>query len=190
MGLALRTIAGEERCEMKVIDLMRAQPRSVTKDDALSTAAWQMWEGDCGVVPVIDEDRRVVGMLTDRDACMAAWSRGSAMNDIRVGEVMAKHVYSCWSDDSIEAALELMRERRLRRLPVVDASERLVGILSLSDLALSCARGGARELRPAVVGNLLAAISTPHGESSDGQLVLKPRPAERIEVLHAITSIA
>jgi CBS-domain-containing membrane protein len=129
-------------------------------------------------------------MLTDRDACMAAWSRGRALTDIRVGEVMARRVYSCWSDDSIEAALELMRERRLRRLPVVDASERLVGILSVSDLALACARGGARELRPAAVGNLMAAISTPHGEAIDKQVVLQPRPSERIEAAHAITSIA
>jgi Mg/Co/Ni transporter MgtE len=60
---------------MKVIDLMRPQPRSVTRDDALSTAAWLMWEGDCGVVPVIDEERHVVGCSP---TATRAWPPGRA----------------------------------------------------------------------------------------------------------------
>lgn len=160
---------------MKVIDWMRAEPLCVSPEDRLADAARAMWEGDCGAVPVVDGQRHVIGMVTDRDACMAAWSRGQSLSDIQVQDAMARRVFSVWADDSIEVAVDLMHEKRLRRLPVVDSEERLVGILSLSDLAIGTWSGKSRDLKPAAIGGLLAAISTPHGQRLEQGAVIEAR---------------
>jgi CBS-domain-containing membrane protein len=94
-----------------------------------------MWDHDCGAVPVVGEDAKVVGIVTDRDICMATWSRGRAPGHISVAEVMSKNVFCCRREDSILGAEALMRANQIRRLPVVDREQRLVGMLSLADIA-------------------------------------------------------
>jgi CBS domain-containing protein len=119
-----------------VSELMTRKVASVRTSDTLSTAAKIMWECDCGVVPVLEADSdRVVGMITDRDICMATWSRNSPPSNVPVSEAMSKKLYACRSGDSISAAESLMRSKQVRRLPVVDAGT-LVGILSLADIVL------------------------------------------------------
>jgi CBS domain-containing protein len=120
-----------------------------------------MWEGDCGCVPVVDQDGRVVGMLTDRDVCMAAYTQGKPLTDVRVESAMAKQVHSCRPDDAVATAERTMRERQVRRLPVIDAKGRLVGLLSLNDIAIEAVRERElrqREVSAAEVGLTLAAL--------------------------------
>ena len=103
-----------------------------------------MWENDCGVVPIVDGGGRVVGMITDRDICMAAYTQGRPLWQISVTKAMAKEVHGVLETERIEAAESLMQRARVRRLAVLDRDGRLKGILSLSDLARRARRSTAR----------------------------------------------
>ena len=94
-----------------------------------------MWEHDCGVVPVVDAEERVLAMLTDRDVCMAAFTQGKPLAELPVSIAASKRVFWVHPHDSVETAERLMRKQQIRRLPVVDERGRLVGLLSLNDLA-------------------------------------------------------
>jgi len=120
---------------MKVQDWMTRDVATCVVDDSLNRAAQLMWDGDFGVVPVVGPEGSIVGMITDRDVCMAAYTRGRPLAEIRVEHAMAKHIATCSPDSTIDTALSLMKEARVRRLPVVDHHGRLVGVLSLNDLA-------------------------------------------------------
>jgi CBS domain-containing protein len=129
---------------MLVKDLAEFDVKVCTAETDLASAAKIMWDGDCGVVPVVDGDRKVIGMITDRDICMAAATRAARPADVRVGDVMSGATYTCHAKDDVRTALKAMRDRRVRRLPVLDAQQRLAGILSLNDLALAAeCRSGA-----------------------------------------------
>jgi CBS domain-containing protein len=95
-----------------------------------------MWQRDCGVIPVIDEEQKIIGMITDRDICMAAAMSGKDLSNISVKEVISGTVIGCNSEDDIHQALVTMRENQLRRLPVLDDEGKLQGILSLNDVVL------------------------------------------------------
>ncbi len=114
--------------------LMSTSVRTCRPDDALNLAAHAMWDSDCGVIPVLSEGR-VVGVLTDRDICMATYTQGKAPAELRVEGAMSKQLYSCAPYDSVGTALELMSEHRVRRLPVVSSEGELLGLLSLADVA-------------------------------------------------------
>jgi len=120
---------------MKVDKLMITDVRTCRAHDQASVAANLMWEGDCGAVPVVDDASRVVGMVTDRDLCMASYMQGKPLHDIQVGHAMSKQVWSCQPQDEVSIAEQIMREHRVRRLPVADEEGQLRGILSLSDLS-------------------------------------------------------
>jgi CBS domain-containing protein len=120
---------------MIVEDLMTRNPASIRPEQDLARAAHLMWERDCGALPVIDESRRVIGMITDRDICMAAWSQSRAPNAIFVAEVMSREVSYCRPEDTIARAESMMRANQIRRLPVVGPERQLIGILSLADIA-------------------------------------------------------
>ena len=126
---------------MKIKDVMTREVHTSRPDSDLGMAAMQMWEGDFGVLPVVANGGEVVGMITDRDICMATASKNKAPGAIRVEEVMTGEVYGCSPEAEIQEALKTMQQRRVRRLPVM-ANGRIVGLLSLNDLALK-ARGGA-----------------------------------------------
>ena len=129
-----------------VHDIMRVRVHTCGLDDTLHRAAQIMWEKDCGCLPVIDSTHRVHAVITDRDICMACWSRGCAPGALVVAEVMAKVLYSCGPDDALVAAEAIMRSRQIRRLPVLDGSGHLLGILSIADLARQAAREQERRL--------------------------------------------
>jgi CBS domain-containing protein len=150
---------------MKVQDLMTTEVGSCRAFDGADRAAQIMWERDCGAVPVLDQEGSVVAMLTDRDLCMAAMTQGRALSEIRVSSAMSKSLWACRPDDDLSQAEALMRMRKVRRLPVVDAEGRLLGILSLSDLArasMAPGRGKAQKksVAPSEVGATLGAISS------------------------------
>ncbi|MEW6268051.1 MAG: CBS domain-containing protein [Thermodesulfobacteriota bacterium] len=150
--------------EMNVSQLMTRDTAACSPGDHLHDAARIMWERDCGVVPVVDERERVVGIVTDRDLCMAAYTQGRPLRDIEIASVMSRAVHTCRADDALATALAAMRDGKVRRLPVLDADDRLVGILSLNDVAQAAARERAPanpELAARAILDTLAAVCEP-----------------------------
>lgn len=134
-------------------------------DDCLGTAARLMWENDIGALPVIDGDGRVVAMITDRDICMAAYTRGLRLEDIPVRTAMSQRLVTCSPDDSVGHAEKLMSEHQIRRLPVVDPEGRPLGILTLNDLSKATRREGRRlPAADATLVRTFAEIGGPHHE--------------------------
>jgi CBS domain-containing protein len=120
---------------MKVQDLMTREVGACRPFAGADEGARIMWERDCGAVPIVDQEGRVVAMVTDRDLCMAALTQGRTLSEIRVSSAMSRSLWCCRPEDDVAHAEAVMKARKVRRLPVVDAEGKLVGILSLSDLA-------------------------------------------------------
>ncbi len=120
---------------MKVEQLMSRPALTCGVHDPTTRAVQLMWDADIGCVIVLDADERIAGVITDRDVCMAAFLRGVPLSEIAVGEVMTRNVVTVRPEDRLGLAEALMRSKRVRRLPVVDAKERVVGLLSLNDVA-------------------------------------------------------
>jgi len=128
---------------MNVEELMTKPVVTIKALEPLNIAAQKMWDTDCGVLPVVG-DGRLVGILTDRDICMSAWSKGRLLETIRADEAMSKQVFSVKADQEVGFAELLMAEHQIRRLPVVDASAKPVGIISTNDFAREATRSGSR----------------------------------------------
>jgi CBS domain-containing protein len=123
---------------MTVKELQTSDVKACGRDTDLATVAKMMWDGDCGSVPVVGEDRKVIGIITDRDICIAAATRSKTPSEIRAGEVITGNgIHAVKPDDDVRVALRTMRKHRVRRLPVVDHQQRLTGILSINDLAMN-----------------------------------------------------
>lgn len=134
---------------MKVKEIMTGEAITCTPETSLATAAQFMWEGDCGVLPVITDDKNIVGMITDRDVCMAMAMKLRPASEIPVSEVISGKVYSCSPEMDIHDALKLMKQERIHRLPVVDTDEKLHGILSMNDVVLEAKEAkGKKESTP------------------------------------------
>lgn len=121
---------------MRVKELMTESPKACTLTDNLAQVARLMWEADCGIVPVVSEGGKVVGLITDRDICMAAMTKGRNVANIAVEDVVSGKVYTCKAGDDIHSALDIMRENKVRRLPVTAADGKLQGMLSMNDVML------------------------------------------------------
>ena len=121
---------------MKVKDVMTPDAKSIGITQSLAVAAKEMWENDCGALPVVKEGQKVVGMLTDRDICMAGAMRDRSLANISVEEIISKKVFAAKADENIEHALDIMREHQIRRLPVINAEGELEGIVSMNDIVL------------------------------------------------------
>ncbi len=122
---------------MKVNELMSRSACSCGMHANLAEAAAQMWQHDCGALPVLDEDGKVMGMVTDRDLAMAVAFGDRRPSDVQVTELAKEGIYFCHADDDIERALEVMAQQQVRRLPVVDGDDRLLGVLALNDVILN-----------------------------------------------------
>ena len=125
---------------MKVKEVMTPDPKAIWLTESLADAAQLMWENDCGVLPIIKDGRKVVGLITDRDICMATAMWQSNPSEVSVEEVMTGQVYSVNSEDEVAQALQAMQEHKIRRLPVVSAEGELEGILSMNDIVLKAAK--------------------------------------------------
>ncbi len=144
---------------MRVREIMAKEVWTCVADEPLTAAARIMWERDVGVVPVVDEDGKLVGILTDRDVCMSAYFTGAPLGAIPARSAMSTEVFCAGPGQSVASAEELMRSKQVHRLPVQDESGKLVGMVSLSDLARA-ATGGGRGAGSAVTATL-AAIAEP-----------------------------
>jgi len=158
-----------DEATMKVEKVMNIRPRSVRPHQTLADAVTLMVDRDCGWIPVVDDANVVVGVITDRDICLAAHDRDKRISKIAIEGVMHTNVYACRKSDALADAEAIMRNRRVRRLPVVDEEGRLVGLLSLSDLAQRAGMNDEnrpRGLTSLDVAHTLAAICEPR--SADG----------------------
>ncbi|MGZ8842817.1 MAG: CBS domain-containing protein [Pyrinomonadaceae bacterium] len=127
---------------MKVKDVMTPDAKAIWITESLADAAKEMWENDCGVLPIIKDGRKVVGMITDRDICMATAIRDRNPSSISVEEVMNATVYAANPDEEVEQALQTMREHKIRRLPVLNLEGELQGIVSMNDIVLKAKSNG------------------------------------------------
>ncbi len=119
---------------MKVSEIMSRGVQVASPDDTIQQAASRMAELDAGVLPVGENDR-LVGMLTDRDITIRAVAQGKGP-ETRVREAMTPEVRYCFEDEDLDAVVRNMGENKVRRLPVMSRDKRLVGIVSLGDVAL------------------------------------------------------
>jgi CBS domain-containing protein len=144
---------------MKVAEIMTTAVRTCSPRDSLRTAAKMMYDHDCGCLPVTDADY-VVGLLTDRDICMAALREGNALQDCLVESAMSENVCVCGPNEAIEEAERIMSIGQVRRVPVLDAEARLVGILSVNDIILALANVGGEQRAPAKMKNVVATLAS------------------------------
>ena len=121
---------------MKVTDVMMRTPASCTADTTLAAAVEILWNRNCGMLPVLNREGRVTGVVTDRDICIALGTRNRPAAEITVGEIQPAKLFTCRADDDIHTALGILAEQKIRRLPVVDTESKLQGILSLDDIVL------------------------------------------------------
>lgn len=144
---------------MKVKDLMTTDVTTCDVGDDLSRVARLMWDEDRGFVVVLTEGGRVAGTITDRDACMAAYTRGLPLASMCAAEAMARGVVSCAADDDLQQAAERMRAFRVRRLPVVDSQLQLLGVITLADLAHQAAAGRGKAAPGVSLETVVATLS-------------------------------
>lgn len=155
---------------MKVAKLMTQRVATCHPADTLSEAAHLMWDRDCGCVPVVSSDgsNRLVGMITDRDVCMATHFRARAPRDLRVCDVMSTEVRTVAPSETLADAEAIMRDAQVRRIPVVDEDQHLLGLISLADLARAAAlqrTSKKPEITEAELSETLEAICIPIASS-------------------------
>jgi CBS domain-containing protein len=127
---------------MKVSELMTRRVRSCTPHHSLDVVMRILWEEDLGALPVVNDEGQPLAMITDRDVSVAAYTQGKPLWQITVDSAMSRQLYTAHVSDQLSSAERTMRSHQVRRLPVVDESTRLVGVLSLADIAR--ARAAAR----------------------------------------------
>jgi CBS domain-containing protein len=121
---------------MKVSDVMTSPVATCLPETNLAQAAALMWEHDCGVLPVLAVTGELVGVVTDRDICIALGTRNIPSSDLSVRDVIQDRTLICKSSDDIHVALQTMRGGKVRRLPVVNDDGHLQGIVSIDDVVL------------------------------------------------------
>jgi CBS domain-containing protein len=140
---------------MRIGEVMTRGAECTYPDASVRQAATRMQALDVGSLPVCDNDR-LVGMITDRDLTVRTTAAGADPNQARVQDAMTPGVHYCFEDQDVAEAARLMKDKQIRRLPVLDRNKRLVGIVSLGDLAVET-----HDDR--LAGNTLEAVSEPAG---------------------------
>jgi len=119
---------------MKVRDVMTPSAVCSKPETNVGAAVELLWSHNCGVLPVVGRDNRLIGVVTDRDICIALGTRNRLPSDLTVGEIAINPVCTCKPDDEIHEALGTMAEKQVRRLPVVNDEGVPQGILSMDDI--------------------------------------------------------
>jgi CBS domain-containing protein len=121
---------------MKIRDLMISDVISCRNDTNLACVGAMMWEHDCGFIPVVDETNKVTGVVTDRDICIALCTRDARSSDLKAGDVATSKIVTCTANEDVRTAVDVMRNEKLHRLPVVDEDGLLRGIVSMDDILM------------------------------------------------------
>jgi len=119
-----------------------------------------MWESDCGVLPVVDEFRKVIGVVTDRDICIALTTSDRRASSLKVSDAGVMRAVVCGPDAEIESALETMKAHRVHRLPVVSKAGLLEGIVSMNDILLRAKRAVGRKKPEVSCEEVVEALQT------------------------------
>jgi CBS domain-containing protein len=138
---------------MQLKDVMTKNVEVVRPDSTLQEAAQKMKSLDVGPLPVCENDK-LIGMLTDRDITVRAAAEGLDPKQTKVREVMSEEMVTCMEDQDVQEAAAIMRSKQIRRVPVLNREKRLVGIVSLGDLAVETGD-------PKLAGKTLKDISAP-----------------------------
>ncbi len=134
---------------MKVREMMHKGVEWVSPDTPVATIAKKMLQLDVGAIPVGENDR-LIGMVTDRDITVRGLADGKATSKLKARDVMTKGVIYCHDGDSVADAAQIMESKHVRRLPVIDANKRMVGMLSLGDISHAASQKIAVEVTRAV----------------------------------------
>jgi CBS domain-containing protein len=146
---------------MRIQDVMTWDPESCTPHHDLAHAAMIMWRRDCGIVPVVESGgNKLIGVITDRDICMAAATKGKSPAQITVGDVMARQPRTCLPGDDLKTALKLMAVEQIRRLPVADTQGNLRGIVALNDLILQAEETDRHGKAPVTFADVMGVLKT------------------------------
>jgi CBS domain-containing protein len=143
---------------MKVFEVMTIDVGFCHPDDNLTKAVQIMWEKDCGIVPVVDAQKRLIGVVTDRDISIAAASRNRRTSSIKAGDMNFRPVKTCAGEDDVKDVLKRMRKYKIRRLCVTNQDKELLGIISLSDILL---KAGEKKSVRKLIFSTLDAIARP-----------------------------
>ena len=143
---------------MKVFEVMTIDIGFCHPEDNLTKAAQIMWEKDCGIVPVVTAEKHIVGVITDRDICIATATRNRRTSGIKAGEMNFRPVKICAAEDDVKDALRRMRKYKIKRLFVANQDKELVGVISLSDILL---KAGEKKSVRKLIFSTLSAIAKP-----------------------------
>jgi CBS domain-containing protein len=121
---------------MKVKDVMMRTVASCGPETNLGAAVEILWNRNCGILPIVNAQHKVIGVVTDRDICIALGTRNRLPGDLTVGEVTSGKSFACAPEDDIRSAMATMAQAKVRRLPVLTVDGRLEGILSMDDVAM------------------------------------------------------
>jgi CBS domain-containing protein len=136
-------------------------------NDPLNVAAQRMWDHDCGAIAVVNDEGHLTGMITDRDICMAALMQSRPLDELLVNAAMSKRVVAVRPQQALREVEELMAKHQIRRIPVIDEEDCLVGMISLNDLARESAQPDTRITQGlAKVAHTLAAICAHRSETA------------------------
>ena len=138
---------------MKIKEIETRNPKVIGPEDMICEAARMMEEHDIGMLPVCDGSR-LLGAITDRDLVIRGMSKGYDPLTTKVKDVMTPEVCYCFEDDDLEEVAQMMEDRQIRRIPILDSNKRLVGIVSLGDFAV-------RSRAPKVTEEVLERVSQP-----------------------------
>jgi CBS domain-containing protein len=135
-GSEHRTRRGRwQREALTAAEIMTGQVRTAHKDAPLQTVAQIMKEENCGIVPVVDEKRKLLGVVTDRDMVIRTLPEDKNFSEVRIGDIMTDDVEAVTPEEELKDVIELMGRKQIRRVPVVDWNDRLLGIISMADIA-------------------------------------------------------
>jgi CBS domain-containing protein len=145
-------------------DVMTRNVATVHPDDSVRHAAQIMADCDCGAIPVVDWQGRLIGMITDRDITVRLVAENMRVGDARVGDCMTNEAFACHENDSLETCMRTMSRHQIRRMPIVDDQNRIAGIVSQGDLAQHASdHTGTGERR--AVADVVCAVSEPSRSS-------------------------
>ncbi|HXD93355.1 MAG TPA: CBS domain-containing protein [Bacteroidia bacterium] len=118
----------------KVKEMMIDTPKDCEKSHSIQRVIAEMSKSNIGSLPVVDKDKKVIGVITDRDICVGLGKINKPLDELKVQEVMSTQAYTCTPEDDASTALKIMRTKKVGRLPVVDKEGRLQGVVSLNGI--------------------------------------------------------